>query len=93
MQTATPSSGCRCPENILFVCCMCGNLYFRTFIFAVIQRSDFIWNEVKPIFQEFPAYSDGTSENLFHKGLCLPSGSNLTEADLKRVVAAITTNF
>lgn len=44
---------------------------------------------LQPIFQEFPAYTDGTSEELFKKGLCLPSGSNLSEKDLKRVVKKI----
>lgn len=44
---------------------------------------------LQPIFKEFPAYIDGTSENLFEKGLCLPSGSNLTQEDLDRVVFII----
>jgi len=47
---------------------------------------------LQPIFQEFPAYVDGTSEDLFQRGLCLPSGSNLTESDLKRVVLHIKSN-
>jgi dTDP-4-amino-4,6-dideoxygalactose transaminase len=44
---------------------------------------------MQPVFQEFPAYVDGTSEDLFERGLCLPSGSNLSEEDLKRVVDVI----
>lgn len=44
---------------------------------------------LQPIFKNFPNFSDGTSENLFERGLCLPSGSNLTENDLKRVVELI----
>jgi dTDP-4-amino-4,6-dideoxygalactose transaminase len=44
---------------------------------------------LQPVFKEFPAYVDGTSEELFEKGLCLPSGSNLTTEDLKRVVDGI----
>jgi len=47
---------------------------------------------LQPIFKNFPNFSDGTSENLFERGLCLPSGSNLTEDDLKRVVAIILKN-
>lgn len=43
----------------------------------------------QPIFENFPSYSDGTSEDLFDRGLCLPSGSNLTNEDLERVVALI----
>jgi len=44
---------------------------------------------VQPVFRKFPAYVDGTSEYLFEKGLCLPSGSNLSKEDLRRVVEGI----
>ena len=44
---------------------------------------------LQPVFQEFPSYVDGTSEDLFQRGLCLPSGSNLTLEDLGRVVDVI----
>ena len=40
---------------------------------------------LQPVFSEAPFYGDGTSEKLFEKGLCLPSGSNLTVEDLERV--------
>jgi len=29
------------------------------------------------------------AEDLFEKGLCLPSGSNLTDADRERIAASI----
>jgi len=45
---------------------------------------------LQPIFAAAPFYGDGVSENLFENGLCLPSGSNLNEADLHRVVSVIT---
>lgn len=41
---------------------------------------------LQPIFKEAPFYGDGTSEKLFDKGLCLPSGSNLSDEDLERVL-------
>jgi dTDP-4-amino-4,6-dideoxygalactose transaminase len=44
----------------------------------------------QPIFQGAPAYVNGVSDNLFEKGLCLPSGSNLTEDQLQRVTSSIT---
>lgn len=47
---------------------------------------------LQPIFENFPIFSDGTSENLFDRGLCLPSGSNLTEDDLTRVVELFLKN-
>lgn len=40
---------------------------------------------MQPVFNSCPAYIDGTSEKLFQKGLCLPSGSALTNEDVKRV--------
>lgn len=44
---------------------------------------------LQPIFESSPFYGDGTAEELFNNGLCLPSGSNLTKADLERVVSVI----
>ncbi|HIP49163.1 MAG TPA: aminotransferase class I/II-fold pyridoxal phosphate-dependent enzyme [Lutibacter sp.] len=44
---------------------------------------------LQPVFSECKAYTNGVSEELFDKGLCLPSGSNLTQSDLKRVVNVI----
>lgn len=44
---------------------------------------------LQPIFDSFPYYGDGFSERLFEQGLCLPSGSNLTEADLLRVIKVV----
>lgn len=44
---------------------------------------------MQPIFETSPHYSDGTSEDLFERGLCLPSGSNLTNQDLDRIVTLI----
>src|SRR5699024_5431227 len=44
---------------------------------------------LQPIFQNYLYYGAKVAENLFETGLCLPSGSNLTDADLYRVVDAI----
>ena len=43
----------------------------------------------QPIFKDYPNFVNGIAEDLFEKGLCLPSGSNLTKDDLNRVVSAI----
>jgi dTDP-4-amino-4,6-dideoxygalactose transaminase len=47
----------------------------------------------QPIFKESPSYLNGVADELFESGLCLPSGSNLTEMELNRVVSAINTYF
>lgn len=44
---------------------------------------------MQPIFSEYQKFIDGTSEALFERGLCLPSGSNLTQTDLYRVTNCI----
>ncbi len=44
---------------------------------------------LQPIFEKYPNYSDGTSLDLFERGLCLPSGSNLTTEDLERITTTI----
>ena len=41
---------------------------------------------LQPVFQSYPYYGSAVSADLFEKGLCLPSGSNLTDNDLNRVV-------
>jgi dTDP-4-amino-4,6-dideoxygalactose transaminase len=41
---------------------------------------------LQPVFKGFPFYGRGISQELFEGGLCLPSGSNLAETDLERVV-------
>lgn len=40
---------------------------------------------LQPIFLHAPYYGGNISEQLFEKGLCLPSGSNLTEEDRYRI--------
>ena len=44
---------------------------------------------MQPVFAGAPYYGEGISENLFNSGLCLPSGSNISEKDLLRVVDQI----
>lgn len=41
---------------------------------------------LQPVFKDCSYYGSGFSEALFKKGLCLPSGSNLSKEDLERVV-------
>ena len=44
---------------------------------------------LQPIFQEAEYLGNGVAENLFKNGLCLPSGSNLTEDDRERIAMVI----
>lgn len=48
---------------------------------------------LQPIFESYPYYGTKVSEELFEKGLCLPSGSNLTTADLERIELVVVKFF
>ncbi|WP_345100871.1 DegT/DnrJ/EryC1/StrS family aminotransferase [Mucilaginibacter panaciglaebae] len=50
-----------------------------------------VWKpmHMQPVFSKYPMYENGVSEQLFNNGLCLPSGSNLTDYELSRVVKRI----
>ncbi len=50
-----------------------------------------VWNPMhrQPVFAKNPARLNGVSDRLFANGLCLPSGSGMTDAQLDRVLDAL----
>lgn len=46
---------------------------------------------MQPVFADAPFYGDGTAERLFNHGLCLPSGSILTDDEVAQVADAVKT--
>jgi len=48
---------------------------------------------LQPIFEKHPYYGAALAAELFEKGLCLPSGSNLTNEDKNRIKEVINTFF
>ena len=48
---------------------------------------------LQPVFKNAPYYGEKVSESLFERGLCLPSGSNLTESDRVRISNVIDNFF
>ena len=44
---------------------------------------------LQPVFEGNACYNNGVSEDLFTRGLCLPSGSNLNKGELDRIIEAI----
>tara|TARA_R110001606_G_scaffold24223_3_gene80422 strand:- start:1080 stop:2210 length:1131 start_codon:yes stop_codon:yes gene_type:complete len=44
---------------------------------------------LQPVFSDCNYFGASIAENLFKNGLCLPSGSNLTDADRERIVTSI----
>jgi len=50
-----------------------------------------VWKpmHLQPVFEAYPTLGGAVSEDLFARGLCLPSGSNLVTADLERVATVV----
>tara|TARA_R110002096_G_scaffold163740_7_gene331293 strand:- start:17930 stop:19054 length:1125 start_codon:yes stop_codon:yes gene_type:complete len=54
---------------------------------AVNIESRPLWKpmHLQPVFKDSPSFLNGVSEDLFERGLCLPSGSNLSPLELDKV--------
>ncbi len=50
-----------------------------------------VWKpmHLQPVFAHCDKFGGEVAEDLFNRGLCLPSGSNLSEGDLQRVVEVV----
>ncbi|MGO4709861.1 aminotransferase class I/II-fold pyridoxal phosphate-dependent enzyme [Chryseobacterium sp. 2TAF14] len=48
---------------------------------------------LQPVFADAPYYGTNVAEKLFDDGLCLPSGSNLSDSDRERIKKVITKFF
>ena len=48
---------------------------------------------LQPVFESAPYYGGNISEKLFDNGLCLPSGSNLTDEDRERIASVTRAYF
>jgi dTDP-4-amino-4,6-dideoxygalactose transaminase len=44
---------------------------------------------LQPVFRDCEIFGGALSESLFASGLCLPSGSSLTDEDQTRVIACV----
>ncbi|MAW61809.1 MAG: pyridoxal phosphate-dependent aminotransferase [Planctomycetes bacterium] len=52
-----------------------------------------VWKpmHMQPVFRSFPTVGGAVAEELFEFGLCLPSGSNMSEESRERVVSTVLT--
>ena len=48
---------------------------------------------MQPVYEGTKFFGSGVCEKLFEQGLCLPSGSNLTEAEFERIFSALSKIF
>ncbi|MEQ1572065.1 MAG: aminotransferase class I/II-fold pyridoxal phosphate-dependent enzyme [Myxococcota bacterium] len=67
----------------------------RTTLDALNIESRPVWKpmHLQPVFERSPRFGGEVSERLFRDGLCLPSGSSLTEPDRARVMAGVRSVF
>ncbi len=43
----------------------------------------------QPVYKDAPSYINGTSERMFRKGLCLPSGPCVTDANVEKIISIL----
>ena len=48
---------------------------------------------MQPVFKGALAFTDGTSEDMFARGICLPSGSDMDETTQMRVIKIVKENL
>ena len=57
-------------------------------------ESKYIWKplHLHPIFKKYTFFGNGISEKIFNKGLCLPSGSNITK-NQKEIISKVVLEY
>ena len=85
-----------------------GNRWLTTLVFEKSNPNDIIqaldknniesrplWKpmHLQPLFEDSLSVVDGTSQKLFAQGVCLPSGTAMSDADIERVCAIIKDNI
>jgi dTDP-4-amino-4,6-dideoxygalactose transaminase len=84
-----------CQSNRWLTCILTSSFNQREKIRLALENENIesrpLWKpmHLQPSFQKSKCYVDGTSEDLFNRGLCLPSGSDLSQDDLKRICGII----
>ena len=81
-QSSTPHTDCEPNNNVEAM---------RKLLDAVGVESRPLWKPMhkQPVYRNVPCYVNGVSEDLFKKGLCLPSGPCVTEEQCRMIVEEI----
>ena len=63
----------------------------RLYLESLNIESRPLWKpmHLQPVFNSCKSYTNNTSEDLFKRGLCLPSGTNMSDEEINKVVLAI----
>jgi dTDP-4-amino-4,6-dideoxygalactose transaminase len=86
-------------SNRWLSCILTESLEMRKALRSAFDRNNIqtrpLWKpmHLQPLLKDMPAFINGVSEDLFKKGLCLPSGSNLTEADRERIITCFSDTY
>lgn len=86
-------------SNRWLSCILTPNFETREALRLLLEKENIetrpLWKPMhqQPIFRDAPSYINGVSDDLFKRGLCLPSGSNLSENELNRIVSIIKSYF
>lgn len=84
-----------CFSNRWLTCILTESTVTRDRIHKALSRNNIesrlLWKplHLQPVFSSYPSYLNGISEDLFEKGLCLPSGSDLSKKDLGHIASII----
>ncbi len=82
-------------SNRWLTCVLMPSFKIREKIRLSLERENIesrpLWKpmHLQPIFKNYLNFSNGISEKLFNTGLCLPSGSSITENELHRIVGVL----
>lgn len=68
---------------------------FRLFLEQENIESRPLWKpmHLQPVFKNTPYFGNKIAETLFEIGLCMPSGSNLTDEEMERIATAVKVFF
>ena len=68
---------------------------FRLFLEQENIESRPLWKpmHLQPVFKNTPYFGHKIAETLFEIGLCMPSGSNLTDEEMERIATAVKVFF
>jgi len=63
----------------------------RLYLESLNIESRPLWKpmHLQPVFSSAKSYTNNTSDDLFQRGLCLPSGTNMSDEEINRVVLAV----
>ncbi|MEM6863676.1 MAG: DegT/DnrJ/EryC1/StrS family aminotransferase [Bacteroidota bacterium] len=82
-------------SNRWLTCILLPNFELREQVRKALERKNIesrpLWKpmHLQPVFADAPCFLNGVSQDLFTRGLCLPSGSNLVVEDLERITTTI----